>query len=280
MDQLNADLQAGIAASRAGDTERASAYFTRVIEQDAGNASAWLGLSKLLPTAEQSLRCVEHVLYLHPNHPLAREEKAMLQMRLLVEESAVVASEAPIPSTPERRYLLGETLVAVGVLSMAQLHLALKEQARLEQEQQSERLGEILLRLRLIQPEQLEAALAGQIATLSTSIASRGPLLIGEFLVRHNFITREQLTQTLDQQAELKRQGESVLLGELLVLRGFLERSQLNHALLAWQHWYQRSTEIRDDPYAPIELPALTTRGSGFNRVWRSWAKRLRPRTM
>lgn len=274
MDEITAELQAGLTASQAGDIEQARAHFEQVLRRDPQNAAAWLSVSKLMPTPEHALRCVEQVLHHDPRYGPALERKAMLQIRLLVEEAAILETTAPIPSTAERRYLLGETLVAARVLTPDQLDRALKEQVRLTQQNCPQRLGEILIRLKLIPPQSLEAALAGQIAHLSATITDRGTGLIGAFLVRHGFVTQSQLEAGLAQQAALQRQGESLLLGEVLVRLGYLEQTQLNVALICWQQWYQRAGVTRDDPYGPALLPQLTTR-NGLRQRWLLWMRHL-----
>lgn len=263
-------------AERTNDLAQARLRVERAIERDPADIAAWLSLSKLMPTTEQALRCIEQVLHLDPHHVRAREAKAMAQMQLLVEEAAVVATTAPIPSTDKRRYLLGEALVAAGLLTIEQLTVALQEQARLDQRQQPQRLGEILLRLRFVRPADLEAALVQQIARLSLTIADRGTGLFGAFLVRHDFITPEQLQQGLAQQTQLQQRGVTMLLGEVLVGSGYLQRAQLNHALITWQQWYQRAASTRDDPYAAAVPPALTTRSGGLRQRWQRWTRRLR----
>jgi hypothetical protein len=268
MQSIQDQIDAGLAASRAGQHLAAQRWFEGVLQHDPYHPVAWLELSKLMPTAEQALRCVEQVLHQHPHNPQALEHKAMLQMRLLVEESAIVENAVAVASSLERRYLLGEALLAVNILTQQQLDNALKEQVRLAQNGQSQRLGDILLRQRLIQPDQLAAALASQIAVLSTTIKDQGTGLIGSFLLRHAFITNEQLQQALARQVELRLQGRSMLLGEVLVDSGILSRDSLNHALIGWQQWYQRAATTRDDPYIATKIIPLRTRRKIWGQAW------------
>lgn len=238
MIDLAAELQAGIAAGRAGDKERARACFIRVLKHDPRHETAWLRLSGVMPTVEQSLRCVEHLLSINPHHAQAREAQEVLRVRLLLEEAAVVPTPAPPASTPQRRYLLGEALVEARILTEHQLEAALAEQRRLAAKKKPLRLGEILLRMKLVRPQQLEAALATQIETLPGSGGAGATGQIGEYLLQHGLITRAQLHQGLAQQAELKRQGRALQLGDILVRSGYLSREQLNRAMVDWQQQY------------------------------------------
>jgi tetratricopeptide (TPR) repeat protein len=233
------DLEAGILATRAGDKEQARTHFIRALKHDPRNETAWLWLSHVMPTIEQSLRCVEHLLEINPHHAKALEARDVLRIRLLLEEAAVVQTPAPPPSTPQRRYLLGEALVEARVITQQQLDVALKEQARLAKKKKPMRLGEILLRLKFVRPEHLEAALAAQIESIPASAPGSALGQIGDYLVQRGLVTRAQLHQGLVQQAELKRRGQSLQLGEVLVRCGYLQREQLNRALLDWQQQFE-----------------------------------------
>ena len=241
MDEATADLQAGIAATRAGDKEQARAYFIRALKHEPANETAWLWLSHVMPTIEQALRCIEHLLTINPHHRQAQEARDILNIRLLLEEAAMLRPQTPPPppSTPQRRYMLGEALVEARILTPQQLEQALKEQQRLARKKKALRLGEVLLRMKLVRPEQLEAAIAAQIETLPTTQGAT--IYLGEYLVRRGLVTRAQLHQGLAQQNELKRKGKSLLLGDVLVRCGYLAREQLNHALVEWQQHYNMS---------------------------------------
>lgn len=239
MINIAAELQAGIAANRAGDKEQARACFIRVLKQEPRNETAWMRLSGVMPTVEQALRCVDHLLSINPHHQQAREAQEILRVRLLLEESAVVATPTAPTSTPQRRYLLGEALVEARVLTQHQLDLALKEQAKLAKQRKPMRLGEVLLRLKLVRPEQLEAAVAAQVESMPGSPDAGATGQIGEFLLRNNLVTLAQLHQGLAQQAILRSKGHKMMLGDVLVGCGYLQREQLNRAMLEWQQQYE-----------------------------------------
>ncbi|MCY4756910.1 GspE/PulE family protein [Pelomonas aquatica] len=112
-----------------------------------------------------------------------------------------------------------------------------------------ERIGDLLLKDKLVTPEQLSAAAIEQ-----TGLRQRR---VGEILVDQNIVTAEQLLQAIEQQARMpmvrigeallaldlvtpeqldqalvqQRDDRSVPLGELLVRKGIISRAQLQSAL-------------------------------------------------
>jgi hypothetical protein len=156
----------------------------------------------------------------------------LLRIRLLVEEAAIFKQAAPPPSTPQRRYLLGEALVEVGAISPGQLEQALKHQADLAHKKKPMRLGEILVRRNMIRPDQLEAALGMHIESVSSTTSDTTVGHIGDYLVRRGLITPAQLQRGLGRQAELRWRGQAPPLGEVLLQLGYLQRDQLTQALL------------------------------------------------
>ncbi len=233
------NLHSGIVAARAGKQAEARSALMQVLKQEPRNETAWFWMSRVMPTIEQSVRCIEHLLTINPKHQQALEARDVLNIRLLLEEAAVIRTpESPAPSTPQRRYLLGEALVEARVITPQQLEIALAEQQKYARNNVSLRLGEVLLHMKLVRPEQIEGAIAAQIET-QPHATSGATGQIGEYLVRHRLVTRAQLHQGLAQQTELKRQGHAVLLGDQLVQCGYLKREQLNRALLEWQQQYE-----------------------------------------
>lgn len=239
MNAVKTELEAGMAAARAGAKDQARAYLLRVLQADPGNETAWLWLSGVMPTTEQALRCIDHLLALNPSHPRAKAAQELLRIRLLVEEAAIFTTPASPPSTPQRRHLLGEALVEAGVLNPGQLEQALKYQADLARKKKPMRLGEILVRRKLVRPDQLEAALGAHIEGISTAAPGTAFGRIGDYLVRQGLITPAQLQRGVGRQEELGRRGQTVLLGEVLVQLGYLQRDQLTHALLQWHQEFE-----------------------------------------
>ncbi|MBA4217396.1 MAG: pilus assembly protein PilB [Methylibium sp.] len=112
-----------------------------------------------------------------------------------------------------------------------------------------ERIGDLLLKDKLVTPEQLSAAAAEQ-----NGLRQRR---VGDILVDQNIVTAEQLLQAIEQQAKMpmvrigeallalelvtpeqlevalgqQREDRSVPLGELLVRKGVISRAQLQSAL-------------------------------------------------
>ncbi len=238
MSKSAANLQAGVTAARAGNHTHARGWFIRVLQQEPRNETAWFWLSRVMPDTEQALRCIDHLLTINPRHAQARATREVLGIRLLLEESAVLKTQPAVPSTPERRYMLGEALVEARIITQKQLEWALAEQAKLAKAQQHLRLGEILLRLKLIRPEQLEAAVATQIETQPAANAGATGQ-IGDFLIKQGLITRAQLHQALANQTQRKRSGQPALLGQVLVECGYIQQEALNRALFEWQQEYE-----------------------------------------
>ncbi len=245
MESVTSELEAGIAAARAGAKDQARACFLRVLQADPRNETAWLWLSGVMPTTEEALRCVEHLLAINPNHARAKEAQELLRVRLLVEEAAIFKDPTPPPARPPRRYLLGEVLVEAGVISPGQLEQVLQYQAslarkkKLLRKQKPLRLGEILVRYGLVRPEQLEAALGVQIESISSTAPATAVGHFGNYLVQQGLITPDQLQRGLGRQAELRQRGQEVPLGDILVQLGYLQRAQLTRALLQWQQDFE-----------------------------------------
>jgi hypothetical protein len=255
---LVTNLEAGIAATNAGKKAQGRLYFDRVLAEDPANETAWLWLSKAMPTLDQALQCLNHLLTLNPHHMIARQARDVLHVHLMVEESGVLPEVIPPPSTAERRYCLGEALVEAGVITQLQLEVALREQVQLELLRQPVRLGEILLRRRLVRPEQLEGALAAQIESLPVFREEKTAHQLGDHLIGIGLVTRAQLHQGLAEQALQRRLGQNVLIGEVLVRQGYLRRDQLNRALLEWRYPYKQYfwSEEGDDSGLPMQAAA------------------------
>ncbi len=234
MDVTLSNLEAGMAAVRAGHKEQARTHLLRVLASDPRHETAWLWLSGVMPTTEQALRCIEHLLTINPRHNRAMEARDVLRAQLLLQEASSCTDTSP--STPQRRYLLGEALVEARVLTQAQLDEALHRQAELAQHSKPMRLGELLIKLKVITQEQLLAALTAQVESMAPSLEDAQAMRFGEFLVTQGLLTRAQLHQGLESQADARRHGLALPLGEVLVRCGYLERLVLHHMLLEWHH--------------------------------------------
>lgn len=129
--------------------------------------------------------------------------------------------------------LLGQVLVRMGVLDPTDLKAALSVQEYLNKPEEAVKvsagarrmLGELLTQAGHITGEQLEHALAEQKKTGEK---------LGEVLVRMRLLTDRQLNAVLDfqrMQGDEKRSPCPLMLGELLVSKGYVSREQLNDAL-------------------------------------------------
>jgi len=125
------------------------------------------------------------------------------------------------------RPFIGQILLDGGFLSRQDLELALEEQKRT-----NELLGQVLVRMGVIDPIGIKAALSVQsylkLGRLEDAIriAAGVRRKLGELLVHSGRITDSQLEQAL---AEQKKSGEK--LGEVLMRLGLLTEEQLNGLL-------------------------------------------------
>jgi len=135
--------------------------------------------------------------------------------------------DSAVPPRPARR-LLGRVLVDGGFVSAEDLSRALEEQNRT-----NEMLGEVLVRMRAADPEEIAAVVSIQsdLASLEDAVRSAAGVrqYLGELLLKARKVTPAQLEDALSEQ---RRTGER--LGEILVRRGVLTPGQLD-AVLAFQ---------------------------------------------
>jgi hypothetical protein len=116
------------------------------------------------------------------------------------------------------RQLLGELLVHSGHISAEQLDQAIEEQQR-----SGEKIGEVLIRLGLLNECQLKALLDFQ---KHQTAPSSSPLRLGELLVATGHISREQLEKALRKQSQT---GEK--LGHVLVAEGYIRPHEIKHGI-------------------------------------------------
>jgi len=116
----------------------------------------------------------------------------------------------------------GEFFVESGSISAEQLESALCKKAHFEKML----LGEVLLRLSLVDQVKLDNALAEQIREVSqTGLVHRR--MLGEVLVDLRILSEEQLHYALDEQRRLRHLN----LGEMLVELGMLTIRQLDQLI-------------------------------------------------
>jgi len=91
-------LRRGIAAAKAGQRDLARDLLMRVVEEDDGNAPAWLWLSSVMNSLEDREVCLENVLTLEPDNALAR--RGLTWIRRQKEQRAPPPAEATPPASP------------------------------------------------------------------------------------------------------------------------------------------------------------------------------------
>ncbi len=98
---VNDLVQAGIAAAKAGDRERARTLLTQVVEQNEGNAAAWLWLSGVVDSLDDREVCLENVLALDPGNDAARKGLDWVHwMRKEKETQPASPVQSPAPPMP------------------------------------------------------------------------------------------------------------------------------------------------------------------------------------
>ena len=104
---------------------------------------------------------------------------------------------------------------------------------RLEEEGRAEkpRLGQLLLKRKLLSPEQLSKALKGQRQTYAR---------LGDILLDESLITCNALNQAFQEQAAVPREP----LGEVLVRKGYVSRAHLEHAVTLQKTRFRSLGEI------------------------------------
>jgi hypothetical protein len=131
-------------------------------------------------------------------------------------------------SGPPAKRLLGQVLVDGGFVSPGDLARALEQQNRT-----NELLGEVLVRMKVADPDEIAAVVSIQsdLASLEDAIRSAAGVrqCLGELLRKARKVTPEQLEDALCEQ-----RGSGEKLGEILVRRGVLTKGQLD-AVLAFQ---------------------------------------------
>jgi hypothetical protein len=99
--QVQQWLRQGIAAAKAGDTERAYELLVRVVDIDEYNEQAWLWLSSVVESDADREVCLENVLAINPENRLAKTGLVHLHGRTAAPELTKSPEPEPPPlSTP------------------------------------------------------------------------------------------------------------------------------------------------------------------------------------
>lgn len=141
------------------------------------------------------------------------------------------------------RHPIGRILLDSGFVSHHDIERALEEQRNT-----NELLGQVLVRMGILDPTDLKAALSVQEYLHepkdAVKIAAGTRKMLGELLVHAGHITNPQLEHAL---AEQKGSGEK--LGEVLVRLGLLTSRQLDAVLD-----FQRNQDSKERPHGPLRL--------------------------
>lgn len=142
-----------------------------------------------------------------------------LKVALAVQEH-LHAPEDGVKIAAGVRRLLGDMLVEAGHLSRGQL-----EQALAVQKDSGGKLGEILLRMGLLNVRQLNSVLGFQ-QMQDRGQPAPGPLKLGEIMVAAGYVSRQQLDEALSRQIDSGKK-----LGELLIVGGYVQPHQVKKGI-------------------------------------------------
>lgn len=96
---MNPKTQQGIVAIKEGNKLRARQFLREAIDQDPGDVQAWLWLSGAVETDQERVQCLQRVLRLDPDNPVAAKGLAKLVARGTV--TVHVDQETPNATSPE-----------------------------------------------------------------------------------------------------------------------------------------------------------------------------------
>jgi len=143
------------------------------------------------------------------------ELKAVLSI-----QKDLASPESAVKIAAGVRLLLGDLLIKAKRITQAQIDYAL-----MEQRQTGEKLGETLVRLRLLEKHELGTVLSFQRNQGGHAAASE-KLRLGELLVATGQVTRQQLEDVLERQRVTRKK-----IGELLVEAGYVKPHQVAEGL-------------------------------------------------
>jgi len=155
----------------------------------------------------------------------------------------------------QNKRFIGQILIAGGFLPQQHIEAALEEQ-----KVTNELIGEVLIRMNILDPVDVKVALSVQdhldCVEDAVKIAAGVRRLLGELLVQAGHITGEQLEQAI---VEQKRSGEKI--GEILARQGLLTERQL-HGVLD----YQQNQSIAKPAPGPLRLGEILVSAGTISR--------------
>jgi hypothetical protein len=153
------------------------------------------------------------------------------------------------------RRFIGQILIDGGFLLKQNIEAALKAQ-----NETNELLGQVLVRMNILDPVDLKVALSVQDhldrVEDATRIAAGVRGLLGELLLQAGHITSEQIERAIDEQ---KRSGEKI--GEVLMRQGLLTKRELCGVLN-----YQQNQCNADQATGPLKLGEILVSAGTISR--------------
>jgi mannitol/fructose-specific phosphotransferase system IIA component (Ntr-type) len=155
----------------------------------------------------------------------------------------------------QNKRFIGQILIDGGFLHRLNIEAALEEQKKT-----NELLGEVLVRMNILDPVDLKVALSVQDhldrVEDAVKIAAGVRRSLGELLVQAGHITGEQLEQAI---VEQKRSGEKI--GEVLSRQGLLTKRELDGVLD-----YQQNQSIAKPAPGPLRLGEILVSAGTISR--------------
>jgi mannitol/fructose-specific phosphotransferase system IIA component (Ntr-type) len=155
----------------------------------------------------------------------------------------------------QNKRFIGQILIDGGFVPRQNIEAALEEQKKT-----NELLGQVLVRMKILDPVDIKVALSVQDhldrVEDAAKIAAGVRRLLGDLLVQAGHITTKQLKQAIDEQ---KRSGEK--LGEVLVRQGLLTKRQLYGVLD-----YQQNQSLAKPAPGPLRLGEILISAGTISR--------------
>ncbi len=161
-------------ALKAKRNDEARRLLAEVLRVNPRHEEAWLALASSLTDMHQAVECLNRVLAINPNNATAKEWLVFAQQE--IDRQAVIKEMTAEPFVP--------------VLPAESTEPAAEEPRAVP------RLGEYLLDYNFISREQLDAALAAQIAAARAGLPKR----LGDILLEQGTLTEERLNFALREQ--------------------------------------------------------------------------------
>jgi hypothetical protein len=217
----NSIYESSLQALANGDRATAFQLMRKYLMTNSRDASAWFWMSRMVDNEEQQRECLDRAIKIDPNHRDALNALEEIRLRALVAGFHAPVFEEKRIEPPK----LGQALMAKKLISDAQLQEALREQLLDRNRGIRTMLGMILIKRKMISP----LALAGVLVEQQQSRGSSDRL--GDYLLLNKIITPERLQQAIAEHALACVYEKPIQLGELLVKHGYIRRDELNKAL-------------------------------------------------